>query len=501
MWAFNPFTGTLDNTVDASGFAKLDGSNQPFTGDVEVVNETASVKVNAKEIFVYATGGDSVYNVKIDSEWYRIHIFSSVGTSSFIPNSVSMVDVLVIGGGGGWRGWRDSWWYAPGGAGQLKYLTGVSVSGTSQQVIVGAKGQAAGKNEAGNNGSSSFFGTIESIGGQGGGQEHPSAGGNSGSGMSGGKRYMFNQCGGGGGDSSAGQDCQGTNDINGRGGNGGNGTQNSITGTSVYYAGGLGGQKFVSPTTNGLGSDTYGGSDRDGVVIVRYKIPNPEVGFSPRFRLLSNNIEKGSIRIDSEDNYKLKVKVGDIDVQEIDTTGNTTFNGNIYANNLIEEAPEDNKQYIRKNKSWEEFVIGGGQERGTFTLSNLKYIFTIDTPNNAPVTGDTYTNNDITYTVISYSDNILICSGNGYPTVIGTLTKVSGSGDDTLTFNSYKATLTVEHNLNLSAPYSICGISLFNNLGKQFLPDDIAGFANSFEVDLTSFRDLTGTNGYIYIKG
>ena len=34
MWAFNPFTGTLDNTVDASGFAKLDGSNQPFTGDV-----------------------------------------------------------------------------------------------------------------------------------------------------------------------------------------------------------------------------------------------------------------------------------------------------------------------------------------------------------------------------------------------------------------------------------------------------------------------------------
>ena len=38
MWAFNPFTGTLDNTVDASGFAKLDGSNQPFTGDISAPN-------------------------------------------------------------------------------------------------------------------------------------------------------------------------------------------------------------------------------------------------------------------------------------------------------------------------------------------------------------------------------------------------------------------------------------------------------------------------------
>ena len=36
MWAFNPFTGTLDNTVDASGFAKLDGAT--FTGDISAPN-------------------------------------------------------------------------------------------------------------------------------------------------------------------------------------------------------------------------------------------------------------------------------------------------------------------------------------------------------------------------------------------------------------------------------------------------------------------------------
>ena len=249
-------------------------------------------------------------------------------------------------------------------------------------------------------------------------------------------------------------------------------------------------------------------SDKDKLVALDQTEPQTIIGGTPKLDVLKSKTILGT---DAEGKI---IEGTHQDLSGYAKLDGATFTGDISApnlsgintgdqdlSNLVEEALEDDKQYVRKNGAWEEVNIPASHERGTFTLSNLKYIFTIDTPNNAPVTGDTYTNNDITYTVISYSDNILICSGNGYPTVIGTLTKVSGSGDDTLTFNSYKATLTVEHNLNLSAPYSICGISLFNNLGKQFLPDDIAGFANSFEVDLTSFRDLTGTNGYIYIKG
>lgn len=169
--------------------------------------------------------------------------------------------------------------------------------------------------------------------------------------------------------------------------------------------------------------------------------------------------------------------------------------------NLVEEALEDGKQYVRKDGAWEEIVIPASSERGTFTLDNLVYTFTIATPTVDPTAGATYTNNTITYTVVSYANNLLVCTGTGYPTITGTLTKTGGTGDDTLTFSNYQATLTVTHNLGLSAPYSVCGISIFNNVGKQILPDDITSATNSFVIDLTSFRTLTGTNGYIYLKG
>jgi hypothetical protein len=58
--------------------------------------------------------------------------------------------------------------------------------------------------------------------------------------------------------------------------------------------------------------------------------------------------------------------------------------------------------------------------------------------------------------------------------------------------------LTITHNKNLSAPYSAF-IMIFNNSGRQILPDEITGSANAAEIDLSSYGLITGTWGYIYV--
>lgn len=51
----------------------------------------------------------------------------------------------------------------------------------------------------------------------------------------------------------------------------------------------------------------------------------------------------------------------------------------------------------------------------------------------------TYTNNGVTFTVISTvaSSNVVYCWGNSAPTASGTLTKATGTGDSSITFSGY----------------------------------------------------------------
>lgn len=72
---------------------------------------------------------------------------------------------------------------------------------------------------------------------------------------------------------------------------------------------------------------------------------------------------------------------------------------------------------------------------------NLAYFFAIET--GSATAGATYTNNAITYTVVSTvaSGVLLQARGSGAPLVSGTLTKASGSGDATLTFYAVRAPL------------------------------------------------------------
>ena len=58
--------------------------------------------------------------------------------------------------------------------------------------------------------------------------------------------------------------------------------------------------------------------------------------------------------------------------------------------------------------------------------------------------------------------------------------------------------LTITHSKNLSAPYSIL-ILIFNDSGRQIMPDEITGTANAIEIDISSYSTITGTWGYVYV--
>jgi hypothetical protein len=54
--------------------------------------------------FPYATGGNSIYNITVGSDTYRVHEFTSNG--SFSVSSGGIMEYLVVAGGGGGGGGR-----------------------------------------------------------------------------------------------------------------------------------------------------------------------------------------------------------------------------------------------------------------------------------------------------------------------------------------------------------------------------------------------------------
>jgi hypothetical protein len=77
---------------------------------------------------------------------------------------------------------------------------------------------------------------------------------------------------------------------------------------------------------------------------------------------------------------------------------------------------------------------------GTF---NQTFYFMIASGN--ATAGATYTNNSITYTVITTisAGTLLRSTGGGFPTTSGTLTKASGTGDSTIAFYAYRSALFI----------------------------------------------------------
>ncbi|MEI7528772.1 MAG: glycine-rich domain-containing protein [Elusimicrobiota bacterium] len=246
---------------------------------------------------------------------YRVHTFTAPGTFTVINGGT--VEVLVVAGGGGGSG-SDGAGYpgGGGGAGGLIYNAAYNVSVGAISVTVGPGGTGGPMySDNGTNGSNSVFatltaigggkgayssgGTVASGGGSGGGggifsgANSSGSAGTSGQGNAGGNGFYSGSyaAGGGGGAGATGGNATGSG-----GGVGGVGVVYSISGSSVYYAGGGGGGGYscapgaggnggggtgnssgagASGTANtggGGGGGVGGGYGGSGIVIIRYPI-------------------------------------------------------------------------------------------------------------------------------------------------------------------------------------------------------------------------------------
>ena len=200
--------------------------------------------------------------------------FNTVGQCDWtVPAGVTLVDYLIVaGGGGGGSG--------GGGAGGLLQVNNYTVTSNAVISITVGDGGAGGTGQTvGTNGSNSIFNGISAIGGGGG----AAGGGNAGNGGSGGGgRYdgaystngtgttgqgnnggtgTINGYGGPGGGGGAGA-VGGSPVVSNLAGAGGNGLPETITGSTVYYAGGGGGGVNANSNTfiaNGGGAGGLGG--------------------------------------------------------------------------------------------------------------------------------------------------------------------------------------------------------------------------------------------------
>lgn len=234
---------------------------------------------------VQATGG-TVSDVVDSGVSYRVHTFSTVGTSDFVVTRGGEVEYLIVAGGGGGGGRYHG---GGGGGGGVLQHRGFSVTPQTYPIVVGDGGAAglATPNEAqrGSNGSnSSAFGQTALGGGGGGGNStlQPGLSGGCGGGGAGSSTDVTNQ----GGNGTDGQGFAGGNGLGsgtnnlrvgaggggagGRGydalhgsapapGHGGDGIPSTISGTLEYYGGGGGGGGLAETTNAGRGGKGGGG--------------------------------------------------------------------------------------------------------------------------------------------------------------------------------------------------------------------------------------------------
>ncbi len=221
---------------------------------------------------IVATGGTITY-----SGGYTIHTFTSSGTFTVTSGS-GYVETLVVAGGGGGGGGNGVVSGGGGGAGGLLYDATYEITTQAYTVTVGNGGAGAVLNtDNGNNGTNSVFDLMTAIGGGGGagatllnGNNGGSGGGSvgsggynggtgtSGQGSNGGSNTVDGGAAGGGGAGGVGSNNGGSNG----GASGGVGLAYSISGTSVYYAGGGGGGSFDA--TGGSGGNGGGGAGASG---------------------------------------------------------------------------------------------------------------------------------------------------------------------------------------------------------------------------------------------
>jgi len=220
-----------------------------------------------------ATGGTITYDGS-----YTVHSFTTSGTFTVTNSSNNTCLVLVVGGGGGGAGSHTGNLGSGGGGGAGEYAYNSSFSCVTSSITIGAGGSQVSQNSQGNNGTNSIYSSITAKGGGGGGLDVGKNGGSGGggagfstggaggshsgsytgtSGGTGESRATAGAGAGGGGAGVAGEN--GGTDGAQFGGDGGNGLSNSISGSSITYAGGGGGGEVSTPSTGGTGGGGNGG--------------------------------------------------------------------------------------------------------------------------------------------------------------------------------------------------------------------------------------------------
>jgi hypothetical protein len=248
---------------------------------VDVAYDTHNYKLSEDLGFkpIVATGGTILPDVIDKGRTWRIHQFSSVGTTNFVVSDAgkeSIVEYLIVAGGGGGGGGRHA---GGGGAGGL--LEGsTTVTATSYSVVVGDGGNggvtsgSSSTTAAVNGQNSSAFGLTAIGGGRGGGHPGPTeSGANGGSGGGAGHSGtggtgtagqgfngtgILNRASNGGGGGAGGPSVQGFGAESagtGKGADGGPGKMSRILGTPLWFAGGGGG----SGSPEVFSAEWYGG--------------------------------------------------------------------------------------------------------------------------------------------------------------------------------------------------------------------------------------------------
>jgi len=180
-------TGFLKLPVGATGTRPTASTGQmrfnSDTGLVEFYNATLTSWINAPSEGIIASGGNTTYDMDVDGTTYRVHVFTSTGSSTFSVSRGGEVEYLIVAGGGGGSGnyYDDG---AGGGGGGL--ITGTTtVTPQDYTITVGAgQGRTSG---GGTGGNSAAFGLTANGGG--GGAGHRGAGAAGGSGGGGGGWY------------------------------------------------------------------------------------------------------------------------------------------------------------------------------------------------------------------------------------------------------------------------------------------------------------------------
>ena len=294
---FGNYTSSNNKTVSCDGVSEnndstswqvlnagLIATSNPIT-DIKLFGADASLLSEHTTFYLYgisstiASGAKAYGGYVTEDANYFYHTF--LASDTFTPTTALTADYLVVAGGGGGAnggggaGGLRSTVTATGGGGSLE--TALSLTAQAYTVTVGAGGAGTGnaQDAPASDGNNSVFSTITSTGGGKGGKQS-AAGSSGGSGGGGGRSGASfaggagttNQGyaggsnnnndpygnGGGGGAGAAGQ-----NAPNPAGGYGGAGVAVSISGSSVYYAGGGGGGGGGSGGAGGLGGGGAGG--------------------------------------------------------------------------------------------------------------------------------------------------------------------------------------------------------------------------------------------------